>query len=138
MPINQRVTYRLANKFKNGSFIKDTYEFERKGNAGFGRLSWSISNKKQDGKVEYKNSTAQFVCFGENITFLENNLSKRFTIDGTLSIEKNPNAKEGEPKTFPKFTVFQIELAEEQPNAHQKAKANAYQPDDEELSEIPF
>lgn len=104
-----------------------------------GRLYWR--ERQEDGT--FKGRSRKFVCFGDDVQLIENNLDKSFNIDGELKIKsfvsKGENIEYKEIKVK-KATV--IEEAKEEPTEHQKEKANGYvkEPEvEEDLDcDIPF
>jgi hypothetical protein len=159
MSINEKTKYRISNKFINGKVDKDQFEFENKGKFGKGRLTWSVPIKK-DGQTTFENSSIGFVCFGDNVGLIESNLGAKFSIGGTISQKKNPNATGDQPKTYWQIVAYEVSIAEESLNQHSvdkeddsfekaaklvdkhnAAKANSYvkEPEDLDLSDdIPF
>lgn len=143
MSLNNTTKYRIANKFIDGKLNKDQFDFENKGKYGKGRLSWSVPIKK-DGQTTFENSSIGFICFGENIEIIENNLGAKFDITGNISQKKNPNATGDQPKMYWQIIVNEARVIEEEKpkvDKHSTSKANGYikQPE-EDLDDdlVPF
>ena len=136
--LNERTKYRIANKFINGKVDKDQFDFENKGNYGKGRLSWSVAVKGD--QMTFENSSIGFVCFGDNIKLIEDNLGAKFSIDGSISQKKNPKATGDQPKTYWQIVAFGVQVIEEgeKISKHSQDKANAFVSDDLEDEFIPF
>lgn len=136
--LNERTKYRIANKFINGKVDKDQFDFENKGNYGKGRLSWSVAVKGE--QMTFENSSIGFVCFGDNIKLIEDNVGAKFSIDGSISQKKNPKATGDQPKTYWQIVVYGVQVIEEgeKISKHSKDKANAFVSDDLDEDEIPF
>ena len=133
--LNERTKYRIANKFINGKVDKDQFDFKNWGTCGKGRLSWSTKKKGE----QFENSSIGFVCFGDNIKLIEDNLGAKFSIDGSISLKKNEKATGNQPKTYWQIVAYGVKVIEEGEkilSKHSKDKANAFVSDD--LDEIPF
>jgi len=138
MGLNNTTKYRVGNKFINGKVDQNQFDFENKGNYGKGRLTWSTAIKK-NGQTTFESSSIGFVCFGENISIIENNLGSKFNIEGTIAQKRNPNATGDQPKTYWQIVVFgvnileddQFEKAAKAVDKHNKAKANAFVAEEE-------
>ena len=148
MALNEKTKYRIANKFIGGKLDKEQFEFENKGNFGKGRLTWSVPIKK-DGQTTFENSSIGFVCFGDNVGLIESNLGAKFSIGGTMSQKKNPNATGEQPKTYWQIVAYEVSIVEDDSfekaakmvDKHNAAKQNGFvkQPEEDDgfSDEIP-
>lgn len=80
---------RIANQWSDGQVDKGAFEFENKGNLGKGRLCWTdVSKGKNGAKDTFVTSNKKFICFKENIAFIEANLGEQLEINGLLKGEQ--------------------------------------------------
>jgi hypothetical protein len=150
MSINERVKYRIANKWDEQSkkFNQDQFDFEDKGKYGVGKFNWSTQEKNKQGEVSFISSSLKFVCFGETKDLIANNLGAKFNIEASLCNKSFTN-QEGTKIQFWQLTIFKAFLVEDDSfekaaklvDKHNAAKANAYSPkeQEEDLDDtIPF
>jgi len=136
MALNTTTKYRIANQWSNGAIDKNSYEFSNKGKVGVGKLAWTTTLKK-DGKQEFINHKIDFICFGDNISIIENNLGATFNIEGKLEQYSYINKRDGDKKVYSyKIIVNEVAILEKEikpVDQHSKAKANGYNPSEDDF-----
>lgn len=129
---------KIANQWKNGEVDKNSFDYVAGEKVGRGRLTWSDIIKGKSGeKDSFISTTKKFICFGANIDFIEQNLGKQFEIVGNLKTVKLPfpqfKSDQGKAISYDEISINEVKLAEAKPQSdHYKAKANGYQPQQEE------
>lgn len=127
---------KIANKWIDGQVDKNQFDFENKGKVGKGKLTWFDVDKTNDEDI-FIATTKKFVCFGDNIGFIEANLGQQLQIKGRLRGKEFTN-QEGKKVKFDEVVINEVMIAEKNISKHNQDKANGYQPQDENDMEIPF
>lgn len=130
---------KIANKWVGGKVEKDSFDFEIKGAVGKGRLTWSDVIKGKNGEKDtFINTTKKFVCFGDNINFINQNLDKYLEIVGKFKANQFTDNK-GETIKYDEIVISEVYLsAVKGQSQYDKAKTNGYQNHNDFDDEIPF
>ena len=101
---------KIANKWTDGVLDKNAFDFEIKDNHAKGRLTWFDVVKGKNGEKDtFTSTTKNFICFNENIDFINQNLGKFIEIQGALKSETFTN-KEGKKITYDKIIINNVSL----------------------------